>query len=101
MPPFRSGWRRRYPWHGWEQRRTHAAERPQNGLPPYFLVCITGFVPSHRRVRDEHSEGPAMLPSGCTGLMIRVRTADTALHTLRLTSPHPVDGALGAAGNAQ
>ena len=27
-------------------------------------VCITSFVPSHRRVRGAHSEGPAMVPSG-------------------------------------
>ncbi|MGH8472217.1 MAG: hypothetical protein ACREVJ_07165, partial [Gammaproteobacteria bacterium] len=31
---------------------------------PCCLVCITGFVPSHRRVRGARSEAAGMLPSG-------------------------------------
>ena len=37
---------------------------PTKRASAYCLVCITGFVPSHRRVRGARSEAAGMLPGG-------------------------------------
>jgi len=48
-------------------------------------------VPSHRGVRGAHSEraGDGSERLRCTGMMIRVRTANNAVHTLQLTNVGP------------